>query len=152
MILEYLFCCKYTTDDKILDLLEDLATKRQKFINNFDSYNGDYYKLYQDILKYFKVKDSTNSQQKLYIQNWSSIRKKVIKDLILKNFIIEVKYKYNFEDNTANNLQRDLMIGLNYKNINDKNIIIKNNKIIRIEGLYLSINSYKFDYNIFSYD
>jgi len=153
--LEYLFCCQFTTNDKIIDLLEDLATKKRKCpINNkIKTYGDDYHKLYLDVLKSFKIKDTTNSnQENKVIKNWSSIRKKTLKDLILKNFIIEVKNEYKFDEVTTNNLKRDLMIGLNFKNVNDKNIVIRDNKIINIIGLNLNINSYDWDYDIFSYN
>ena len=152
-ILEYLFCCQFTTNDKIIDLLEDLATKKQKCLlsNKIKLYGDDYHRLYLDVLKYFKLKDIGNCYDNKIIKNWSSIRKKALKDLILKNYIIEVKYKYNFEDSTTNNLKRDLMIGLNSKIVNDKNIVIKNNKISTIVGLNLDINTYSWDYDIFSY-
>lgn len=153
--LEYLFCCQFTTNDKIIDLLEDLATKNLKcpLNNKIQTYGHDYHKLYNDILKYFNIKDTiNNTKDDKVIKNWSSIRKKAIKDLILKNYIIEVKNKYKFDDNTVNNIKRDLMIGLNFKNINDKNIVIKDNKIESILGLNLNINSYSWDYDIFSFN
>jgi hypothetical protein len=153
-ILEYLFCCQFTQDHKIINLLEDLALKRQKCTlnNKIKSYGDDYYKLYQDVLKHFKIKNTKNSEIALTnIKNWSSIRKKAIKDLLLKNFIIEVKFKYEFDDSTINNLKRDIMVGLNFKNINDKNIVIEENKIVMIKGLHLSKNSYNWEYEIFSF-
>lgn len=154
--LDYLFCCQFTTNNNIIDLLEDLATKKRKCIINgrLKSYNGDYYKLYTDVLKYFKIKDKTTKEleENKIIKNWSSIRKKTMKDLILKNYIIEIKYKYLFDETTLQNLKRELMIGLNFKNVNDKNIVIKNNKISSIIGLNLGINTYSWDYDIFSYN
>ncbi|CCV01904.1 hypothetical protein IIV22A_060R [Invertebrate iridescent virus 22] len=153
--LDYLFCCQFTTNNIIIDLLEDLATKKRKCIisSRLKSYNGDYHKLYIDVLKYFKIKDKTNKEiEENKIKNWSSIRKKTMKDLILKNYIIEIKYKYLFDETTLQNLKRELMIGLNFKNVNDKNIIIKNNKISSILGLNLGINTYSWDYDIFSYN
>lgn len=234
-ILEYLFCCQFTTNDKIIDLLEDLATQRQKcsLSNKINSYGNDYYKLYIDVLKYFKIKkkdtppfhhqettsvehsglrpesdrkehpasrvasgtstvveratkgsDSPSTwnpsevgcfsesrhafgvdrgqreqndsnyyensiNNKNIIINWSSIRKKTLKDLVLKNYIIKVKYDFEFDENTTNNLKRDLIIGLNFKNVNDKNIIMKDNKILKIVGLNLALNAYSWDYDVF---
>lgn len=154
-LLEYLFCCQFTTNDEILDLLEDLAMKRQKCSMNakIKNYGENYHKLYLDVLKYFKLKDTINSNsEENQIKNWSSIRKKVLKDLIIKNFIIEVKQKYKFDETTTVNLKRDLMVGINFKNINDKNIVIEDNKIVQILGLNLSINSYDWDYDISVYN
>lgn len=152
MLLEYLFCCKYTTNNNVLDLLEDLANRRQKCPLNskLESYGDDYHSLYKDVLKYFKIRDERR-QTTIEIKTWSSIKKKVTKDLILKNFIIEVKSVYNFDDRTTSNLKRDLMIGLNYKNINDKNIVIEKNKICKIIGLNLSTNSYSWDFQVFNF-
>jgi hypothetical protein len=153
-ILEYLFCCQFTTNDKIIDLLEDLATKKRKcsLNNKINTYGDNYHKLYLDVLKIFKIKDTININENKVIKNWSSIRKKAVKDLILKNFIIEVKNNYNFNETNMNNLKRDLKIGLNFKNINDKNIVLKNGKIVNIIGLNLSTNQYNWDYDIYSYN
>jgi hypothetical protein len=150
MILEYLFCCEYTTNDKIIDLLEDLATYKQTcpLTNKITSYHNNYYKLYKDILKHFKIKDDDDFCTRETVEYWSSIKKKVTKDLFLKNFIIDVKNTYSFDEDTINNLKRDLKIGLAYKNINNKNIIIENNKICKIEGLILTTNSYKWSIDI----
>lgn len=152
--LEYLFCCQFTTNDKIIDLLEDLATKKRKcpLNNKIDTYGDNYHKLYVDVLKTFKIKDTVNTNETKVIKNWSSIRKKALKDLILKNFIIEVKNQYNFNETSMNNLKRDLTIGLNFKNINDKNIVLKDGKILNIIGLNLSMNKYSWEYDIFSYN
>ena len=152
MLLEYLFCCRYTANNNVLDLLEDLANRRQKcpLNNKLESYGDDYHSLYKDVLKYFKIRDERR-QTTIEIKTWSSIKKKTTKDFILKNFIIEVKIMYNFDDLTTFNLKRDLMIGLNYKNINDKNIVIKKNKICKIIGLNLSTNSYSWDFQVFNF-
>lgn len=155
MHLEYLFCCAFTTNNIILDLLEDLATKKQKcsLSNKLDTYGEDYHKLYKDVLKYFKLKDNTKTtQNKKFVRTWSSIRKKSTKDFIIKNYIIEVKHQHNFDDCTTKNLKRDLMIGLNFKNINSKNIVLEDDKIVQILGLNLSTNSYTWDYDIFKYN
>jgi len=151
--LEYLFCCQFTTNNKILDLLEDLATKKQRcpISNRLASYGDNYYKLYTDVLKHFKLKDTVDANDKMEIKNWCTIRKKTTKDLILKNFIIEVKHMHKFDDTTTSNFKRDLMIGLNFKNISDKNIVIRDNKIDSILGLNLSTNSYNWDYDIFAF-
>lgn len=152
--LEYLFCCQFTTNNYIIDLLEDLATKKKKcsITGKLSSYQDNYYQLYTDILKYYKIKDKINPTENTSIKNWSSIRKKTTKDLILKNFIIDIKYKYLFDETTLQNLKREIMIALNFKNVNDKNIIIKDNKITTIVGLNLGINSYTWDYDIFSFN
>lgn len=151
--LEYLFCCQFATSDEIKDLLEDLATKKKRCPLNarLTRYTDNYHKLYTDVLKHFKLKDTIDLNNNIEIKNWSSIRKKTTKDLILKNFIIKVKYKYKFDDATTSKFKRDLMIGLNFKNINDKNIVIKDNNIDLILGLNLSINSYSWDYDIFAF-
>ena len=150
MILEYLYCCQYTTNDQLLDLFEDLAMKRQKcpISNKIQNYGDDYHKLYLDVLKHFRKKDDSNRPESPIVKNWASIRKKALKDLILKNFIIEVKNTYEFGKETMENLHRELMIGLNFKNINDRNIIIQHNKIVDIIGLNLSKNSFSWDFDI----
>jgi hypothetical protein len=153
-LLEYLFCCQFTTNNNVIDIFEDLATQRLKCptTTKLKSYEEDYYRLYVDVLKHFKIKDVPASQDKHSITNWSSIRKKALKDLILKNFIIKVKRMYNFEEETTNNLKRDLVIGLNFKTVNDKNIIFKDSEIDSIKGLNLGLNTYSWDYDVFLFN
>lgn len=145
--LEYLFCCQYTENDKILDLLEDLATKKKKCSLNprlSDKYCDNYKLLFHDVLKLFKIKDSPKQPHFLIpIKTWSSIRKKTIKDLIRLNFVLAVKEQHNFDDKTLKRLNRDIVIGIGLKNINDNNIVIEANKIVRIEGLILETNSFR---------
>lgn len=155
LILEYLFCCKFSTNEEILDLLEDLATQQVKChtSSKLKAYGDDYFKLYTDVLKHFNKTNTLEpvAEPPLH-HNWSSIRKKTLKDLILKNFIIKIKNNHNFNEITTNNFKRDLTIGLNFKNINDKNIVMKNNEIETINGLNLADNAYWWDYNIFSFN
>lgn len=150
--LKYLYCCKFTTNNKIKDLLEDLAIRNIKcsLSNNLESYKDNYYKLYLDVLKYFKVKESIKNKDIKPIKSWASAKKKITKDLVLKKYIIHVKYMYQFDDKTVDRLIRDLMIGINLKNINDKNIIFEDNNIVKIIGLNLYTNSYSWDFDIFS--
>jgi hypothetical protein len=149
--LEYLFCCQFTTNEQILDLLEDLAMKRQqchRINSNLTKYGTDYRTLYSDVLKYFNISHASSKQQPTAVfKNWSSIRKKHNKNLILKKFIIDVKNTYNFDTDTIFRFNRDLMIGLSFKTINDKNIVMRDSKIIRIQGLHLTINDYRWDFD-----
>ena len=149
-LLEYLFCCQFTTDNKIIDLLEDLATLRSKCPINtkIETYGDNYRKLYVDVLKHYKLKDGGNVKESNVITNWSSIRKKALKDFIIKNFIIRVQSAYKFEEKTVRSLKRDLAIGLNYKTVNDKNILMKDGEIAGIVGLNLGVNSYRWEYEI----
>ena len=151
-ILDYLFCCQYTTNEKIIDLLEDLATKKRRCLltNKLKNYDENHHKLYIDVLKYFKVKDTiSHNKEDTHINSWSLIKRKVDKDLLLKNYVVTVKHKYNFDDDMAKKLKRDLMIGLSLKTINEKNIVVRNGKISSIVGLHVTQNTYTWDFNIF---
>ncbi|AHL67593.1 hypothetical protein DH26_gp100 [Chloriridovirus anopheles1] len=152
LIVEYLFCGQFAKDHQVIDLLEDLATKKQKCSLNVKNYGEDYYKLYMDVLKHYKLKKSSTTktvqQENLIIKNWSAIRKKAVKDLVLKNFIIDIKNKYKFTEETTTNFKKDLSVGLNFKNINDKNIIISNNKIVAISGLHITTNHYEWTFDL----
>jgi hypothetical protein len=155
-LLQYLFCCRYTVNDDIIDLLEDLATKKVKchLNNKLESYGSDYHALYVDVLKHFKMVEDAGTGDRSgrdKIKSWSSVRKKCVKDIILKNYIIEVKNNHDFDVATTTKFKRELLIGLNFKNINDKNIVIDNNKIDRIVGLHLSTNSYYWDFDIYTF-
>jgi hypothetical protein len=158
-IIEYIFCCQFTTNNKILDLLEDLATRKQKctLTLSLTKYRAHpegvgYHKLYCDILKLYKIKDTVDQENGPIVNKWSSIRKKAMKDLVLKKYIIEVKNAYEFSEETATRFKRDLATGLNFKNINDKNIHIQNSKITHIDGLILYKHGYEWNFNIKAYN
>jgi hypothetical protein len=147
LILPYLFCCQFASSEEIKDLLEDLATGKQvcKLTPKLDTYGDDYNRLYADVLKHFTVCLNPLQGCGVTIKNWSSIRKKSVKDLLIKNYIIYVQQKYLFDNNTINNFKRELMIHLNIKKIGDKHIVIENNKIVAVKGIKLSINTYSWD-------
>ena len=148
LILPYLFCCQFASSEEIKDLLEDLATGKQvcKLTPKLDTYGDNYNRLYDDVLKHFAVcLNKPSIESGVTIKNWSSIRKKSVKDLLLKNYIIHVQQKYMFDNNTINNFKRELMIHLNIKKIGDKHIIIENNKIVVIKGIKLSTNTYSWN-------
>lgn len=152
IILPYLFCCKFTTNEKILDLLEDLATKKQKcpsINNNIHKYGTDYELLYNDVLKYFKT--STRIKKRCTIEErktWSCIRKKQDREITLKKYVVKVKNQFNFDDLTTTRLYREIMTGIHFKTVNDRNISMSNSEIAEIKGLRLSLNRFDWDFDI----
>jgi hypothetical protein len=145
LLLPYLFCCQFANSEEIKDLLEDLATGKQgcKLTPKLSTYGDDYKRLYIDVLKHFDISgEDQHTKSGVTIKSWSSIRKKSVKDLLLKNYIIRIQQQYFFDNNTVNNFKRELMIHLNIKKIGDKHIIIENNNIVVIKGIILSKNSY----------
>jgi hypothetical protein len=142
--LDYLFCGQFTQNPTVLDLLEDLALnrKRMKKPENKEM-------LYNNVLKCFKVKNTnqTNVKSQVYL-TWSSIRIKAIKEMKIKNFIIKIKSEKNFDNITIEKFVSDLNTGLNFKTINDKNIVLLNNEIDNIVGLQLHDKSYSWSFNL----
>jgi hypothetical protein len=151
-ILDYLFCCQYTTTEKIIELLEDLATKKRRCLltNKLKNYDENYHQLYLDVLKYFKVKDVLPSIKKTKVNTWTMIKKKVDKEILLKNFVVMMKHRHNFDDDMAKKLKRDFMIGLSLKNINEKNIVVENGIVTKILGLHCTSKKYTWDFDIFA--
>lgn len=150
ILLSYLFCCKFTQNDQILDLLEDLATKKQKcppINSNLEKYGSNYHLLYSDVLRYFKM-SARDKPNRVAYKNWSSIRKKRIKEVVLKKYIFKVKNTFCFDDQTLERLSQQIMTGIHFKTVNDKNIVMFNCEIAEIKGLNLSINHFTWDFDI----
>lgn len=144
--MDYLLCCKYTSDNKILDLLEDLAFGKIKYqVNDYINLHD----LYLKILSKFNMQDQ--NEQKIQSKSWSSIRLKNLKELKLQNFIINTTIRYQFSDNTKNFFTQDLIHGIKFKTINDKNIVMSNNEISKITGLTLDQNRYEWNFDLYKF-
>ena len=68
-------------------------------------------------------------------KNWSSIRKKNIKDLLIEKYVIDMKNKYSLTIKQSKYLLSIIFIAMVFKVITVKDINYENGKISHIEGI-----------------
>ena len=123
--------------------------KDKEFIYKIEK--KDPQKLYNDVYILLSKKLGLLSQQdklnkKIDIQkieeeikegrkNWLSIRKKNIKDLLIENYVINMKNKYSLSIKQAKYLSSIIFIGIIFKIITVKDINYKNGIIEKIDGI-----------------
>lgn len=83
------------------------------------------------LLEFFNI-DYTLDENKY--EKWSLIKKKNVKDSLLDRFLINIKYQYSLSDNQIKKLQKIINLGLIFKTISHKDIIMKNGEIDYING------------------
>lgn len=102
-----------------------------------------------DILQ--KQDDIDNLNKQVVYNNWLSIKRKNIKDTLIENFTIDMKNKYMLTYIQARDLLNIINVGLLFKFIGCKDIIIQNGKIIDIECIVFNDNgTFRYSRNIFS--
>jgi hypothetical protein len=68
-------------------------------------------------------------------QDWSSIRKKNIKDYMYEQYVIDMKHKYSLSLKQCKFLLAIIMISITFKTITSKDIIYKDDKIQQITSI-----------------
>ena len=102
--------------------------------------------------------DNIESEIKEYRKSWSNIRKKNIKDLLIENYVIDMKKRYLLTIKQTRNLLSMIFIGMVFKVINVKDIDYEEGIIKNINGIsfknkqvVFEKDMYKFDVNPASY-
>lgn len=90
--------------------------------------------------------ENYNNNTKL---NWTNIKKKNIKDILLEQYILEKKKLYNLTLDQSKFLYTIINFSLIFKILNTSNIIFDNGKIIDITDIKLSENKIDIYPNIF---
>lgn len=85
-------------------------------------------------------------------KNWTHIRKKNIKDLLIENYVIDMKKKYNLTNKQARTLLSNIFIGMIFKVINVKDIIYENGEIKEINGISFENNKIIYEKNMYDID
>jgi hypothetical protein len=83
------------------------------------------------LLDFFNI-DFTLDENKY--EKWSLIKKKNVKDSLLDRFLINMKYDFELSDIQIKKLQKIINLGLIFKTISHKDIIMKNGEIESIHG------------------
>jgi predicted nucleotidyltransferase len=83
-------------------------------------------------------------------QDWSSIRRKNIKDIMYQNFVLDMKKKYSLDMKQTKMLLAMLTLALLIKSIGPKDIIYENERIQEIQGIEFEKGSFAFSRPIYS--
>lgn len=68
-------------------------------------------------------------------QDWQSIRKKNVKDVLYEKYVIDMQKKYNLSTKQAKYLLSLILFSIYFKTINAKDVIYKDDKIQHINGI-----------------
>ena len=82
-------------------------------------------------IEFYNVEENIKACRK----DWSSIRKKNVKDLLIENYVIDMKNKYNLSIKQAKRLLSIIFIGIVFKVINSKDIEYSEGRIQNINGV-----------------
>jgi len=104
--------------------------------------------LYTELYDYFHNKVGIFSSKE-YKENkninvkynsWVSIKKKMVKDLLIQNYVIELKHKYDLTLHQSKLLLSNIMLWFQFKLIKPTDIVYDsdNCKILQIQDLYIS--------------
>ena len=146
-------CCSFKSKEFVYKIEQQkdpqvLYTEVHELLHSKATINStnDHYKLikcFEEIEK--DLKDIKNS-------NWTSIKKKSIKDNIIENFIIEMKNKYSLSLSTCKELNSVIQLGLIFKSITPKDILYEDGKITNIAGLEFKQSHFTVTKDLFEYD
>ena len=97
-----------------------------------------------------KAFDITSDEIKINnTTNWSLIKKKTVKNIIIENYVISMKNTYQLTNRQTKKLLSIIIIGLIFKTITNQDINYKNNKILDIEGINFISNKIIMNKNIY---
>lgn len=89
-------------------------------------------------------KQRTELLENLDCSNWKDIRKKAIKDSIIRDFVINLKEEYELTDQEAVDLYNLIKLGIVFNWIDSTHITYSNRKIKTINVLYFNTKTRKF--------
>jgi hypothetical protein len=98
--------------------------------------------------------DFNNIEEDLILarKNWNNIRKKNIKDMLIENFVINMKNKYSLNVKQSRKLISSIFIGMIFKVISAKDINYENGEIISIDGFSFKDNEISIERDIYDMD
>lgn len=94
----------------------------------------------------------TENRIKEFRQEWSNIRKKNIKDLLVEKYVIDMKNKHNLTIKQAKYLLSILFMAIVFKVITSKDIKYSEGKIQNIDGIDFSNKKIILKRNIYTID
>lgn len=172
-------CCKFTTDVFWKTIFEDIAygivpypAYISKDIIQCNYKNRDFsYKIkkkdaqiiFTEILEIFKTKLNLISYNELLekknnlsiltkstiLDDWTSIKKKYIKEVYIQNFAILMKNKYFLSQKQAKYIFNIILLAFIYKIISADDITLENGSIQKIKGVSFENGEVIIDFNIY---
>jgi hypothetical protein len=129
---------------------------------------SDHQKLYEDIYDLLKNKlgllsnldkikkknEFFNIEQSLKVgrQNWSSIRKKNVKDMLIEKYVLKMSSLYQLSQHQSKHLNYIIFIAMIFKIITIKDILYENGEIININHIRFLPRQIILEKNIFEYE
>ena len=140
-------CCSY----KNKEFSYKIIRKESKFLYD------DIYKLFTEKLGVLSKKEKM--QKKIQFEDlekniqdtrleWSTIRKKNVKDILYERFVLDVREKYSLTLQQTKYLLSLIILCIIFKTITSKDIIYKDGKIQEILGLSFEQGIINFDKNL----
>ena len=145
------FCCNY----KNKEFSYKIEKKEPEILYN------DIYELLSKKLGLLSHKDKIKKKIDFSIledeikenrKNWSNIRKKNIKDLLIENYVIEMKKKYSLSIKQSRELLSSIFIGMVFKVITVKDIDYSDGIIKNIDGISFKKKQIIFERDIYDFD
>lgn len=106
-------------NDVILFLKQNTSLRSQKEKN----------KVLEELKKYNNMEDITN---------WTSIKKKSLKDVLIERYILSIYKKYVLNYEQISSIKSDLLLAIAFKHIKPTDIFIKDGEISEINGISFS--------------
>lgn len=145
-------CCNYK--DKKFSYKINMNTNSEIIYNEITDIFKNKFGLMSKSDKLEKVRLLNKYQENLSTNldsDWSNIKKKNIKKILLEKFIIDKCKIYSLSKLQCKQLYNNVMLGIFFKTINKNHIIYKDRKIIDISCLLFSKNKYTFTTNIYNF-
>ena len=175
----FLYCTKYTTDEFWKNIFEDLSfgetptgvfisknmiqsiVKGKEFVYKINP-TEDPEKIYTDLRHILSDKMNILSPTELQknkslvprtktkVDKWSNIKKKTIKDILLSNYVVEICKEKEVSKNKTNDLLDIITLFISLKILDNNDIILSDNKIVKIDGLFFDENmgTFRFDKHV----
>lgn len=125
------------------------SLKNKEFSYKIEN-NKSCQEIYEETFKLMKFRVGLLSEKEKLIQkekalrtrvvllkdDWSNIKKKMIRDTLLENFVLSKKMKFDLSMNVSKKVLSNLIIGLMFKTLNSKDIVYSNGFIQDIHGFH----------------
>ena len=98
-----------------------------------------------------QLKNIEDTESEWKNRKWNNLKKKNIRDMLIDNYIITQKNKYNLDHTNTFRLKNILLTGILFKTINSNDIDYYDGIIQRIEGIHFAENKLIIDPSITQY-
>jgi hypothetical protein len=147
----------YIHKDFLVCNYKDKAFSYKLLAKNPEELFSDIYKLFKNKLQMFSRDDILQKQdeidglnKKIVYNSWGDIKRKNIKDTLIENFVLDMKNKYSITYKHTRDLLNIINIGLIFKYITYKDIIMAEGKITDISCISFDSDSiFKYTRDIF---